>query len=169
MDKQYKFEVAFSFLERDEALAYQINDLISDRLSTFIYSQHQFDLAAKDGQTSFRRVFAIESRMVVVLYRPDWGNTNWTRVEEEAIEDRRLKESSDFIVLINVERGKPEWYSSSHIRLDLERHSIEQLAAVIEDRVASRGGNVRTESADDMLARQKREVGGPARERRRPR
>ena len=37
VDKSYEYEFAFSFLQNDEGLAHEINDLIQDRYSTFIY------------------------------------------------------------------------------------------------------------------------------------
>jgi hypothetical protein len=42
---QYKYEVAFSFLAQDEALATGLNDLLQDRLATFLYSERQKEIA----------------------------------------------------------------------------------------------------------------------------
>lgn len=44
-EDQFKYDVAFSFLGQDEAIAVQLNDLLSDRLRTFIYSERQLELA----------------------------------------------------------------------------------------------------------------------------
>lgn len=41
---EYRYEVGFSFLKQDEAMAYDLNDHIQDRLSTFIYSKKQEEL-----------------------------------------------------------------------------------------------------------------------------
>ncbi len=38
-EQLYKYEVAFSFLQHDEVIAYQINDLIQDKIETFLYSK----------------------------------------------------------------------------------------------------------------------------------
>ena len=65
---QYKYEVAFSFLAQDEVLATELNDLLQDRLSTFIYSKRQEELAGTDGEETFNNVFGKQARLVVVLY-----------------------------------------------------------------------------------------------------
>jgi hypothetical protein len=72
----YEYDVAFSFMSQDEALATEINDLLQDRLKTFLYSKKQEELAGTDGEETFNRVFAEKSRVVVVLYRSDWGKTS---------------------------------------------------------------------------------------------
>ena len=37
--ESFEYDVAFSFLAEDEELATQLNDLLADRLSTFLYSR----------------------------------------------------------------------------------------------------------------------------------
>ncbi len=45
---EYRYEVGFSFLKQDETIAYDLNDQIQDRLSTFIYSKKQEELGGKN-------------------------------------------------------------------------------------------------------------------------
>jgi hypothetical protein len=40
----YKYDVAFSFLAKDEALATQLTDLLQNRLKVFLYSNRQGEL-----------------------------------------------------------------------------------------------------------------------------
>ena len=49
MSDDFEYEVALSFTLQDEGLALQLNDLISDRLKTFIYFQRQKEIAGTDG------------------------------------------------------------------------------------------------------------------------
>ena len=81
----YKYDVAFSFLAQDEALATELNDLLQDRLRMFLYSRKQGEIAGTDGEKSFNSVFGQEARMVVVPYHSNWGQTSWTRIEETAL------------------------------------------------------------------------------------
>lgn len=155
---EFKYEVAFSFLERDEETAYALNDLLQDRLKTFIYSKQQKDLVGRDGQIAFRKVFVDEARIVVVLYREEWGTTKWTRVEEEAIKERVFEESPDFLVFINLDRGKPEWLSQAHLRLYLEKYGLKNATAIIESRVEQYGGKVHMETVADKAKRHRREL-----------
>lgn len=154
--KDFKYEVAFSFMHRDEAVALAINDKIQDRLKTFIYTQHLEDVAGKDGIDTYKKVFFEEARIVVILYREDWGAKGMTAMEMQGIKDRMYDSSTDFIVLINMDPGKPQWMPKSHIRVDWERHGIEGAQAVIEARVEEFGGIVGEESLLDMAARHKR-------------
>jgi hypothetical protein len=97
---QFKYDVAFSFLKEDEALATELNDLIQDRLLTFLYSRRQEDVAGTDGEKIFNSVSGAEARIVVVLYRDGWGQTPWTRIEETAIRNRAYDEGYDFLVVV---------------------------------------------------------------------
>ena len=85
MEKQdYKYDVAFSFLKKDESLARELNDNLKDKTKTFFYSMRQDKVAGTDGENTFNKVFGSEARVVVVLYRKGWGNSSWTRIEETA-------------------------------------------------------------------------------------
>ncbi len=158
VDRTYEYEVAFSFLQDDEGLAYEINDLIKDRYSTFIYSEHQKELVGKDGTETFRQVFAEKARIVVVLYREGWGTTFWTRVEENAIKHRSLEENADFTIFISLDGQKPNWLSKTQIWYDFDRFGVKPAVAIIEKRVAEYGGQVREESILDQAARHKRQT-----------
>ena len=63
----YKYDVAFSFLKEDEELATNMNDLIQDRLSTFIYSGRQEEIA---GTKIEERVLTSRGAQVQLLSRP---------------------------------------------------------------------------------------------------
>lgn len=156
--KTYKYEVAFSFLQEDESLAYQIKDLIQDRLSTFIYSEHQKEAVGKDGVETYNKIFLEESRIVVILYRDGWGETPFTRIEQEAIKQRCYEESANFTVFISLDKNKPKWLQPFQVWYDIERYGIKSAAAIIEKRVFEYGGEVREETIADQVARHNREL-----------
>ena len=93
----YKYDVAFSFMAEDEALAAQLTDLLQDRLKVFLYSRRQGEIAGTDGEKTFNAVFGEQARLVVVLYRSRWGQTPWTRIEETAIRNRAFEHGYDFV------------------------------------------------------------------------
>ena len=64
-EEKWKYAIAFSFLQQDEGLATQLNDLLQDRFRTFLYSKAQERLAGADGQQIFTDVFGSETRTVV--------------------------------------------------------------------------------------------------------
>lgn len=151
----FRYDVAFSFLQRDEGTAREIEQALEGRLRTFIYSDHQEDLAGKDGHDQFSIVFGKQARIVVVLYRLDWGKKGWTRVEETAIKNRGHDDGYDFLLLAPMEPGisVPVWLPKPRIWLDFMRYGVRGAAAVIETRVREVGGSVQVESAAEYAAR----------------
>ena len=81
----FEFDVALSFLARDEPLARRIHDMLKDRYKVFLYSEQQKQLAGKDGEAAFKNVYEKLAKLVVILYRPEWGTTPWTRFEQSGI------------------------------------------------------------------------------------
>ncbi len=156
----FQYDVAFSFLKRDEPLAVQINDLLADRLSTFLYSNRQKEIVGKDGEKTFNDVFFEKSRIVVVLYRNGWGSTPWTRIEETAIRNRAYDSGYDFVIFIPLDTPPqvPPWLPKTHMWANLERRGIQGAASVIEACVQRAGGNPREESVLDQAARIKRQI-----------
>ena len=160
MTDNFKFEVAFSFLTCDEPLAQRLSDLLHDRMATFIYPERQPELAGQDGEIILKRTFGSEARIVVILYRNEWGTTPWTRIEQDAIRERGYHHGYDFCLLVPLESppSKPEWFPPHRIWVGLERWSIDAAAAVIEARVQEAGGVTREESLADRKNRLEREV-----------
>lgn len=154
----FKYDVAFSFLHKDEIIAFQVNDLIQDRLETFIYSKKQEELVGTDGEIKFNDVFFKDSRIVVVLYREGWGQTPWTRIEETAIKNRAFESGWDFLLLVNLDTTSklPAWIPKPYIWHDFERWKPEGLPPIIEYRVKQAGGHSRPESIEDKAKRFRR-------------
>lgn len=157
---EYKYDVAFSFLADDEDIATNINDIIKDRLTTFIYSERQKELAGTDGEKTFSRIFGSEARIVFVLYRKGWGETSWTRIEETAIRNRCFDEGYDFVLFAPLEKNLelPRWLPKNRIWLGLDRWGIEGAASVIESRVQEAGGIPKEETVENRISRLKNEI-----------
>ncbi|HRH84414.1 MAG TPA: hypothetical protein PK210_09255 [Bacteroidia bacterium] len=155
----YEFDVAFSFTQQDETLAYQINDLIQDRCKTFIYSEQQKKLAGADGEKKFNEVFSEQARLVVILFRSDWGLTPWTRIEETAIRNRGHEEGYDFTTFVQLDKAAqmPKWLPKNRIYYNFDRWGIKGLAPVIEARIEEAGGQSKSESIEDRSERLKRQ------------
>lgn len=158
---KYKYDVAFSFLQEDESLATQVNDLLQDRMSTFLYTEHQKEIAGKDGEKEFNSVFGADSRIVVVFYRKNWGQTKWTRIEETAIRNRAFEEGYDFVTFIALDpRARvPKWLPKTRLYVGFDHWGIDGAASVIEARVQEAGGTHREETVEDHAARISREIG----------
>jgi hypothetical protein len=152
----FKYDVAFSFLDRDEALAGELAQSVArSGLTTFIYSERQAEIAAKDGVDTFSEVFLRDARIVVVLYRTGWGKTKWTRIEETAIKDRVLNDGSDFLTFIHLDNQQPTpvWLPKARLWVDLARLGTSGAVAVIEERASRAGAAVREETVEENAAR----------------
>lgn len=161
MNDSYKYDVAISFLEEDEQLALEIADRIRDRVTVnvFVYSERQTELAGTDGVDSFSSVFGDKSRVVVVLYREQWGKTSWTRVEENAIRTRGFHEGHEFVLLVKLDSTKPPvWLPPTRIWFDFDRYRIDGVATVVEERVQVLGGTVHRETVVEAAARLGRQI-----------
>jgi hypothetical protein len=152
---EYRYDVAFSFLAEDEALATQLSDLLQDRLKIFLYSRRQGEIAGTDGEKTFNAVFGEQARLVVVLYRSRWGQTPWTRIEETAIRNRAFENGYDFVKFIPLDDNPsvPKWLPRAQIWLGLRRWGVAGTASVIEARVEELGGEVNEESALERASR----------------
>ncbi|MET4171863.1 hypothetical protein ABIB99_002954 [Bradyrhizobium sp. LA6.1] len=158
MSEEFEYDIALSFCAIDEGVATQLNDLLAPRLKTFIYSERQREIAGTDGQESFSEVYGKTARLVVVLYRPEWGETPWTRIERDAIKNRSLDEGWDFTTFVpTVDRPKmPPWLPKTRLYVGLERWGIEAAAAVVESRATERGSNPHEESVAERADRLRR-------------
>lgn len=160
MSDDYKYDVAFSFLSEDEPRATQLNDLVQDRLRTFLYSKKQGEIAGTDGEKTFGAVFGEQSRLVVVVYRQGWGQTPWTRIEETAIRNRAYDHGYDFVTFVPVEEKPtvPGWLPRTQLWVGLERWGAAGAASVIEARVQALGGEPHEETVAERAARLDREL-----------
>jgi TIR domain len=137
-----QYDVAISFLSKDEAIAEAIYRKLSEGLQVFFFPRNQEDLAGTDGLESMRKPFLDNSRVVVVLFQEPWGKTPWTRVEETAIKEACLDHGWDrlfFIVLENAS-ALPVWLPTTHVRFNYADFGLEQAVGAIKARVQENGG-----------------------------
>jgi hypothetical protein len=159
-EKIYTYDVAFSFLQQDEGVALEIADKLGEPYSTFIYSEKQAELAGKDGEEKFNRVFGAEARIAAVLYRTGWGDASWTRIERTAIQNRALEEGYDFTVFIMLEAGTslPPWVPKTRIWYNYHKFGAKGAAASLENRISEMGGNCRRETVGEQASRFERNL-----------
>lgn len=148
---QFEFDLALSFLGSDEPLAQHLANVLRERMSVFIYSEQQKELAGKDGLEMFTRVFGQKARVCAVLYRQGWGETPWTRVEATAIKDRAMDNGWDFLTFISLDgSAPPAWLPKTKLWLGLKRYGVEGAAAVLDARVRDEGGDPHPQTAREI-------------------
>src|SRR5436189_5550672 len=125
-DTAYKYDVAISFLNADLGIAESIRDGLTTQVRVFLFADRQEEIAGTDGLETFASAFRNDSRLVVVLFRNGWGQTNWTRVEQHAIEGRFLAEGPNFLFFVMLDRSSspPRWYHEHLIRFNFEDYGV---------------------------------------------
>jgi hypothetical protein len=139
-----KYDVAISFLYQDLNLARALCDQLRESLEVFFFPRNQEELAGTDGLESMREPFRNESRLNVVLYRPRWGKTQWTAVEEAAIKDSCLNTGFKSLFFFSIEptADLPKWLPETHVRFNSADFSLEQAAGAIKARAQERGSHI---------------------------
>lgn len=150
-----KYDVAISFLEKDEVIALKLHKALSKSLNSFIYTEQQKNLQGRDGEELLNKIFLEDSRIVVILHRNDWGKTKWTRIEETAIKNRGFENGYDFVKFIPLDKPvvNPKWIPRNRIWIGLETHGIEVAAAVIESLAQEFEATLKIESTAEKAAR----------------
>lgn len=146
----YDYDVAISFLAADEPLALQILDALSP-LRVFVYSKAQEEVAGTEGVETFREVFRHRAQVSIVLFRPIWGQTKWTRVEETAIRDHCLDTGWDHLMFVRLTRDGdiPKWVPDSYIYLDFQSFGLSDLVGAVKAKCAKLGIELRPPTAAD--------------------
>jgi hypothetical protein len=141
-DDKLKYDVAISFLAEDVSIAQAIHEKLVGGLDVFFFPRNQEELAGTDGLESMRAPFLRESRLNVVVYRPKWGKTRWTAVEEQAIIDSCLNNSFRSIFLYVVENTAtlPKWLPENYVYFSSASYALDEAVGAIKARVQERGG-----------------------------
>jgi hypothetical protein len=144
----FEYDVAISFRAQDESLANEIQARLQPPLRVFLYSKAQEEVAGTDGAESFREVFRKRSRIALVLYRPGWGETRFTRVEEAAIKDYCLEAGWGRLLFVRLtkEGETPKWVPESYIYLDLELFTIDDLIGAVKAKASQFGATLRAQT-----------------------
>lgn len=162
----YKYDLALSLLDEDEATAQELYRLLPGDLSVFLYSARQLELVGDDGVDAFSAVFAREARTVAVLHRRGWGGTRWTAIEEGAVKSRFWNEGADFVTLVKLDAApSPDWFPATRVWGSFDRLGLSGVAAVLGERIQARGRAVREETAEELAARVRREQDAEVRRR----
>jgi hypothetical protein len=137
-----RYDIAISFLSRDESIAAAITQKLSEGMQVFFFPRCQEELAGTDGLESMRTPFLDDSRVMLVLFREPWGKTNWTRVEETAIKDACLAHGFQrlFFVVLDQASTLPIWLPQTQVRFNYAEYGLEQAVGAIKARVQENGG-----------------------------
>lgn len=160
MSTNFQYDIAFSFSADKEHVANKLNELLTNRVECFIYSERQKELAGADGEDKFNTVFQYQARIVVIILSKTWGQTKWTKIEETAIRNRGYEHGYDFVVVIPTESGIqiPKWLPKNRLWVNIERWGLKSAAASLEARVIEAYGVVKEETTLQKAKSAKEEI-----------
>lgn len=141
-------------MSEDEPLVRRLDALLQPRLTTFVYLDRQKEIVGTDGEETLSRVFGTEARTVCVLYRANWGQTPFTRIEQTAIKNRSHEAGYGFATFITLEKPAvlPPWMPLTRICANTT-FSDNALAAILEGRAIEAGASQRLETLAEHVAR----------------
>jgi hypothetical protein len=155
----YKYDITFAFLDKDEPFANQINELLRDKFKTFLFSKKQEYKADLEREMLLLDVFKKQSRCVVLFYRKNWGTSPWTAIEEKAVRTRISEGGIDNLIVITLDSIStvPKYISKAKIWTQLAKAGINGTAAFIEEQVKLLGGGIDEDTSLNVEAVSKEE------------
>src|SRR4029078_9170378 len=108
---QPAYDVAISYVPTERFIASSLAARLSESLNVFYCSRSQDDLPGAEQLQRLQAAFTFGSRVVVVLYREPWGETDWTRVEQSAIIEACKLQGWHKLFFVEVDRrtNLPSW------------------------------------------------------------
>lgn len=142
-DPKQHYDVALSFMMADMGLARDLYHRLSGNLSVFFFERKQEELTGRDGLEGFRAPFR-DALVSVVLYRPPYGEANWTGVEKTAIGEACQKRGyrNLFVVMTDPTAKLPDWIPATHIYFSVSMFPAEELVGAIKTKVLELGGKL---------------------------
>lgn len=157
--KEYEFDLAISLRDTDVAVAAKIANALKDKFNVFLYSENEKDIKYRDGVKALSDIYRYKSRGVLVLLRPDWGETNWTRVESDVLSARRLLETANFLLVMPMEKMEvPGWLTPTYIYEEFEKRPFEFLLGAIFGKLGELKAEVRELSALELAQKHQSEL-----------
>ena len=141
----FKFEVALSYVSTQQLLAARLSEALRLRgLRVFFDRVDVETIVGQDGPEALADVYTAQARVCVLLLSPAYEESEWTRIEREAVMSRRMSDRTPFLVPVRVEGDPPSWLPSQLLYFDLLRNSEEDLIEVLVKRVTRVAGASRS-------------------------
>ena len=123
--------------------AWHFNSTIVFRIGTehsFIPNNKRF-FAGRNGEDKFNEIFREKAKFVVILFRKEWGETPFTKIEQRAIRDRAYDEGYGFTLFIPTEKqpAMPPWVERTRLYFSLDRFGVDGAAAVVKSKLQELG------------------------------
>lgn len=154
---EFKYDLAISLCEEDCDLAWNICNELGNIDKIFFYKKDVDDLSFKNGNNIFGDVFSTQSRFILVLFRSNYGETDWTAVEYNIISDKykkTVRSNNSPILFCRLDDSPvPNWLPETYIYSKVNSKSgITDLVKKIRKNILDHGGVSIPRTVDQMLS-----------------
>jgi hypothetical protein len=150
---EYRYDVAISLRAIDAPLAQQLADALAP-LRVFVFTRRQQELAGTNLVETFTDTFARDARLAVILHREGWGESDYTHLEEQAIQNRGLKTRWRGVLLVKLDEAElPTWYHDHYGYLEYPRYPFDEVVGAIRAHAERLGADRRPETAVEKSLR----------------
>jgi hypothetical protein len=132
-----QFDVAFSLTAPDSDFVRKLVEALPNHRSFFYLEQDRALTGASAAMGPMRRAFRSDTKLNVIVHRRPWGETGYTKLEQDAIIDHYMTKDAllPFLIRMDLSYPVPEWYPQHVVWCDPSKFSIGQIADQIVDKL----------------------------------
>lgn len=147
-----QYDIAFSLTSTDRGFVKRLVASLPD-FRCFFYLERDRELTGASALGPMREAFRYGSKLQVIVHRPPWGKTGYTKLEHEAICDRYFGTENappPFLIRMDLSYPKPDWIPDTVTWCDRSKFSIKKIADQIREKFETRvvprtGSSTKTE------------------------
>ena len=149
----YKYDLAISLLDEDAQLGWDIVNKLGNPDRIFFYRKDIDEITFSNGVNVFSDIFAKQSRFVLVLYRENYGNTDWTAIEYSVIQERykkTIKTDNSPILFCKLDNSSnPNWLPETYLYYKIDE--LDELIRLLRKKITDHGGVSFPQTAEEKL------------------
>ena len=154
-ERRPKYDVALSFAGEDREFVEETARALRDRRIKVFYDRYEeADLWGKDLYSHLRDVYTNQAEFTIIFISQHYARKLWTSHERESAQARAFEEHREYILPARFDAAEIPGILTTTGYVDLREKTPQQLAELIEQKVASLGSTERkshrlVESKDD--------------------
>lgn len=150
---EYDYDLAISLLDEDSQVGWDIVNNLGNLDKIFFYKKDVDKLTFNNGVNVFGDIFSSKARFILVLHREQYGQTDWTALENSIIQERfikTVKENNSPILFCKLDKSpKPNWLPDTYIYGSIS--PLENLIKILRKKITDFGGVSYPQTAEERL------------------
>ena len=135
----HKFKIALSFSGKHRDLVERIANELTKQFgkNTIFYDNfYRGHLPKFDLDLAFQKIYKQNSEFIVVFLSPDYGQSEWCKIESRIIREMRFEGRDDEIMLLKIEDCDLPWLSKTDGYLPIQGMEVGEIISNIIQRVS---------------------------------